>query len=96
MKADIVTKKPFPEFKTDDEAELFVETTDLSEYDFSGFESFSFEFEPKSKAVTMRLPEALLSAVKDRAKRQGIPYQRLIRQTLEREVQTLPTKAKCA
>jgi predicted DNA binding CopG/RHH family protein len=64
MNADIVTKKPFPEFKTDEEAEYFVETSDLSEYDFSVFKPFSFEFEPKSKSGTMRLPEALLSAVK--------------------------------
>ena len=89
-------KKTFPEFKTDEEAELFVETADLSEYDFSGFKPFSFEFELKSKSVTMRLPEALLSAVKDKAKRQGIPYQRLIRQTLEKEVQAPPPKAKNA
>jgi predicted DNA binding CopG/RHH family protein len=89
-------KKKFPEFKTDEEAELFVETADLSEYDFSGFKPFSFEFKPKSKSVTMRLPEALLNAVKHKASRQGIPYQRLIRQTLEREVQRPPTKAKSA
>jgi predicted DNA binding CopG/RHH family protein len=87
-------KKPFPDFKSDEEAEQFVDKADLSDYDFSNFKPFSFEFEAKSKSVTMRLPESLLTAVKDKAKRQGIPYQRLIRQTLEREVQTPPTKAK--
>jgi predicted DNA binding CopG/RHH family protein len=87
-------KKPFPEFKSDEEAEQFVDKADLSDYDFSDFKPFSFEFEAKSKSVTMRLPESLLMAVKDKAARQGIPYQRLIRQTLEREVQTPPTKAK--
>jgi predicted DNA binding CopG/RHH family protein len=79
-------RKRFPDLKTDEEAERFVETADLSEYDFSDFKPFSFEFEPKSKSVTMRLPETLLNAVKAKAAQQGIPYQRLIRQTLEREV----------
>lgn len=79
-------KKPFPEFKSDEEAEQFVDKADLSDYDFSNFKPFSFEFEAKSKSVTMRLPESLLTAVKDKAARQGTPYQRLIRQTLEREV----------
>jgi predicted DNA binding CopG/RHH family protein len=79
-------KKRIPDFASDAEAESFVDAADLSDYDFSDFKPFSFEFEPKSKTVTMRLPEALLTAVKARAAEQGVPYQRLIRQTLEREV----------
>ena len=79
-------KKRIPDFASDAEAEEFVATADLSGYDFSDFKRFSFEFEPKSKTVTMRLPEALLDAVKARAAEKGMPYQRLIRQTLEREV----------
>jgi predicted DNA binding CopG/RHH family protein len=34
----------------------------------------------------MRLPEALITAIKARAKARGMPYQRLIREALEREV----------
>jgi predicted DNA binding CopG/RHH family protein len=34
----------------------------------------------------MRLPEGLITAVKARAAQRGIPYQRLIREALEREV----------
>lgn len=79
-------KKRIPDFVSDAEAEVFVEKADLAEYDFADFRAFSFEFEPKSKSVTMRLPETLLEAVKARAAEQGVPYQRLIRQTLEREV----------
>ena len=45
-----------------------------------------FEFERKTKNVSMRIPAALLEAVKARAARQGIPYQRFIRQILERVV----------
>jgi len=34
----------------------------------------------------MRLPEPLIAALKARAKARGIPYQRLIREVLERAV----------
>lgn len=78
--------KPFPRFESDAEAERFVETADLSKYDFSGFKPMRFEVEPKAAQINMRLPQALLGAVKERARRRGIPYTRLIREVLEREV----------
>lgn len=79
-------KKPFPRFETDEEAERFVETADLSEYDFSAFRPMHFEFEPKTAQINMRVPQALLDALKERAKRRGIPYTRFIRELMEREV----------
>ncbi len=79
-------KKKIPTFKTDEEAEKFVATADLTEYDLSGFRMTRFEFKPKDKAISLRLPEDLFKAVQDKAKREGIPYQRLIRQAIEREV----------
>jgi predicted DNA binding CopG/RHH family protein len=75
--------KPFPTFKTDEEAEEFVAKADLSEYDFSGFETVRFEFQPKSARVNMRLPETLVNTLKDRAKKHGVPYQRYARQMIE-------------
>jgi predicted DNA binding CopG/RHH family protein len=75
--------KPFPSFRTDEEAEHFVDTADLSTYDFSGFSPMRFEFKAKTANVSMRMPQALLDALKERAKREGVPYQRFIRQTLE-------------
>jgi predicted DNA binding CopG/RHH family protein len=78
--------KPFPVFESDEEAEKFVDEADLSEYDFSQFKPAHFEFAKKSERVNMRLPKALLSAVKDVASREGIPYQRFIRQALEHAV----------
>ena len=44
----------------------------------------TFEVEPKSERINMRLPATLLQAVKASAAAEGIPYQRFIRQTLER------------
>ncbi|MDR2077093.1 MAG: BrnA antitoxin family protein [Desulfovibrio sp.] len=72
--------------KSDEEAERFVETADLSEYDLSGFAPVKFEFEPKSAALNMRLPQNLLNAVKIRAEAEGIPYTRYIRLVLEQAV----------
>ena len=78
--------KPLPEFKSDEAAELFVDDADLSEYNLSGGKTVRFEFEKKSARVNMRLPEQLLEAVKKRAKLRGIPYQRFIRETLEKAI----------
>ena len=44
------------------------------------------EYAPKSARLTMRLPETLLQALKTQAQAAGLPYQRLIRQALERAV----------
>jgi predicted DNA binding CopG/RHH family protein len=78
--------KPFPRFDTDKQAEDFVATADLSEYDFSGFRPTRFEFEPKAAQINMRVPQSLLDALKERARQRGIPYTRFIRELMEREV----------
>ena len=71
-----------PQFKTDEEAEAFLEQ-DLSDLDFGQFKPTRFEFSPKAAQLNMRLPEALLDALKSKAKERGIPYTRYIRQLLE-------------
>ena len=75
--------KPISRFESDAEAERFVATADLAEVDLSGFRPTSFEFASKNAQLNMRLPEALLDAVKAEAATRNIPYTRLIRQTLE-------------
>jgi predicted DNA binding CopG/RHH family protein len=79
-------KKKLPELRSDAEAEEFVATADLTEYDLSQMRLMRFEFLPKSERVNMRLPTPLLHAVKARAAEQGVPYQRFIRQVLEEAV----------
>ncbi|NTU45831.1 MAG: hypothetical protein HGA99_10030 [Chlorobiaceae bacterium] len=76
-------KKKFPDFKTDDEAEAFVDTADLSVYDFSGMVPMRFELKRKDTSISLRLPEELLNEVRINAKRVGIPYQRFIRLAIE-------------
>ncbi len=61
---------------------------DLSGYDLKSMAPVRFEFTPKDARVNMRIPEALLEAVKAQADRAGIPYQRYIRQALERAIET--------
>jgi predicted DNA binding CopG/RHH family protein len=83
-------KKKIPSFKTDEEAEAFVATADLSNYDLSGAQLVRFELKRKDKSVNLRLPEDLLTAVRNHAQRAGIPYQRFIRLVLERAVNANP------
>jgi predicted DNA binding CopG/RHH family protein len=78
-------KRKVPKLTSDAEAEAFL-AQDLSDLDFSQFKPAQFEFSPKEARVNMRLPAALLDAVKARAKARGIPYTRLIREALEKSV----------
>ena len=77
--------KTVPPMTTDAEAEAFLDQ-DLSDLDFAQFKAVSWEVEPKSARINMRLPEKLMAALKLRAQERGIPYQRLIREALEREL----------
>ena len=78
-------KKKIPKLQSDAEAEAFLEQ-DLSDLDFSQFKPAHFEFDRKSARVNMRLPQALLDAIKQRAAVMNIPYQRFIREALERAI----------
>jgi predicted DNA binding CopG/RHH family protein len=77
--------KRVPKMTSDAEAEAFLDQ-DLSDLDFKQFKPMQFEFQAKGAQVNMRLPEALLQAVKAKARQHGVPYQRFIRQVLERAV----------
>jgi predicted DNA binding CopG/RHH family protein len=72
--------KQFPVFNTDDEAESFVDTADLSEYDFSGFVPLDVE---KLLGLSVSVPQDLVQALKAKAQERGIAYDRLVREALE-------------
>lgn len=78
--------KEMPSLRNDADAEHFVSTADLTQFDLSGFKPMRFEVEPKSAALNMRLPAPLLDAVKVKAKALGIPYTRYVRILLEADV----------
>ena len=75
--------KPFPELASDAAAEAFVAEADLTEFDWSDMKPVRFEFAAKDARINMRLPANLLAAVKQRAAREHMPYQRFIRRALE-------------
>lgn len=74
-----------PTFKTDEEAEAFLEQ-DLSDLDFSQFKPVRFEFAKKESVLNLRIPTALLDAIKAKAAKQGIPYGRYVRMVLEADI----------
>jgi predicted DNA binding CopG/RHH family protein len=76
---------------TDQEAEALL-VQDLSDLDFSQFRPVKFEFEAKAARLNMRLPMALLDAVKARAKVRGVPYTRFIREVLEQATAAKPER----
>lgn len=78
--------KPLPSLHSDADAAKFVETADLSEFDLSGFKPMKFEIAKKEAALNMRLPSALLAAVKQKAASKGIPYTRYVRMLLEEDI----------
>ena len=89
-------KKPLPGFASDEEAERFVAEADLSEYDLSGAVPVRYEFHSKDANVSMRVPQKLLDDVKTQAAKDGVPYQRFIRQVLEEAIAARQTRQKKA
>jgi len=82
--------KRVPNFKTDEEAEAFLEQ-DLAEYlDPANLQRIHFEYQPKDTQLNLRLSKNLLQAIKARAASHGLSYQKFIRLTLEQAVKQPP------
>ncbi len=72
--------------KTDKSAEDILKQ-DLSSFiNSKNFKLSHFELKPKNKTVTLRISKELLKALKAKAKKQGVNYQKLIRQALEQSL----------
>ena len=83
-------KKKVPRFKTDQEAEQFLER-DLTDYlDLKQFTPVTFELLPKTRQVNLRFSEPLLNAVRQRAAQEGISYQKFIRRAVEDSLKKKP------
>lgn len=74
-----------PRLTSDADAEAFL-MQDLSDLDPAQFRQHHFEFDKKQAQVNMRVPKALLDAVKARAKARGLPYTRYIRMLMEQDI----------
>ena len=71
-----------PKFNNEDKEREFWAKINLSEYfESKDFESVSFgDLKPSSRSISLRLPEYLLSHLKEKANELKIPYQSLIKQ----------------
>lgn len=71
-----------PKFKNKDQEREFWSKVDLSEYfEASDFKPVSFgDLKPTSRSISLRVPEYLLTRLKERANELKIPYQTLIKQ----------------
>ncbi|MGZ9033732.1 MAG: CopG family antitoxin [Rhodospirillales bacterium] len=78
-----------PNLETDEDAERFVAEANLNDYDLSNMTTIRFRFgvEP---GLSVRLPTALLDAVRMKAKACGISYERFIREAIERALEDSP------
>ena len=79
-------KRRIPTFKSDRAAAAFVDKADLTQYDLSGARLVRFEIKRKDKSINLRLSEELYDAIRKRAARAGLPYQRFIRLALEQAI----------
>lgn len=77
-----------PKFKNEDEERKFWWNLDLSEYfEPSDFEKVSFpNLKPTTKPISIRIPEYLLNRVKEKANQINVPYQSLIKQSIQKGV----------
>jgi predicted DNA binding CopG/RHH family protein len=76
-------KKKAPKFKSDKEAEKFLDQ-DLTDFiDPGKAQRVTFEFLPKTETVNLRFPPELLTAVRKKAEKEGMSYQKYIRRAVE-------------
>ncbi len=78
--------KKFPDLKSDDEADAWLQGADLTEYDLSDMKKVRFELARKDAAISLRLPAALLATLKAEAAKANMPTQRLIRMLIEAQL----------
>lgn len=73
--------KPVPKFKSEDEEREFWQSHDTADYfDLSRAVPARFpNLKPTTKSITIRLPLALLEALKVEANKRDVPYQSLVK-----------------
>jgi predicted DNA binding CopG/RHH family protein len=81
--------KAWPSLPSDEAAAAFVETADLSEYDWSQAQPITMEHRRKDSQLNVRLPAEELTKVREAADREGIPLSRFVRLMIERGMMSL-------
>lgn len=78
--------KRFPDLKSDDEADAWLQGADLTEYDLTDMKKVRFELARKDASISLRLPAALLASLRAEAAKADMPTQRLIRMLIEAQL----------
>src|SRR5580693_3021554 len=78
--------KKFPDLRSDEEADSWLQSADLTEYDLSGMKKVRFELARKDVSISLRLPAALLATLKANAAKANMPTQRFIRMMIEAQL----------
>lgn len=81
--SDSKNKKPIPDFATEEDEADFWSTRDTTEYDLGPEVTMDADPGSRTRPISIRLPEWLLAAIREEAGRRRMPYQRLMRDTLE-------------
>lgn len=73
-----------PEFVDEDAEREFWANVDLGDYlEVEDFESVAFpNLKPTTRPISIRFPEYVIDAVKEKANEMGVPYQALIKETI--------------
>ncbi len=82
-------KKRVPKFKNEDEERAFWSKNDSSEYlNWKSAERVLFpNLKPSTRAISLRLPESLLDALRQLANERDVPYQSLIKIFLQERIE---------
>jgi predicted DNA binding CopG/RHH family protein len=86
--------KKFPDLKTETQADDWLQSADLTDYDLSEMKKVRFELAPKDTSISLRLPAGLLATLKARAAEANMPTQRFIRVLIEAQLSEGSAKAK--
>jgi predicted DNA binding CopG/RHH family protein len=85
--------KKFPDLKSDDEADRWLQRADLTDYDLTEMRKVRFELARKDASISLRLPAALLATLRAEAAKANMPTQRLIRMLIEAQLAQKTAKA---
>ena len=89
MKKKQLKTKVIPRFRTEDEERKFWATHDFTDY-LDKFQKVKLDLsylKPSTKSVTVRLPEMLLSDLRQLANKRDVPYQSLLKIFLAEKVE---------
>ncbi len=82
----MIQELKLPHFADEDKEREFWANVDLGDYlEPDDFESVVFpNLKPTTRPISIRFPEYVIDAVKEKANEMGVPYQSLIKETIAR------------